>query len=113
MRTKKKILTRAVAIKTVKEFVKVCGDHNLSFDKVILFGSTARNKAHQWSDIDVAFASKSFKHDPFQDRHILNRLVLKDKKFLDLQFHPFPTKYFNEGDPFIDEIKRTGIEIKM
>jgi hypothetical protein len=33
-------------------------------------------------------------------------------KYPDIETHPFPTDYFNESDPFIEEIKRTGIEIK-
>ncbi len=113
MRKPPKKITRSAAIRTVKEFLRVCQQNNLSFDKVILFGSTVRNETHQWSDIDVAFASKAFNDDPVEDRRLLNRLAFKNEKFLDIQPHPFTTKYFRHGDPFIDEIKRTGIEIKM
>ena len=34
-------------------------------------------------------------------------------KFYHIEPHTFPTKYFEEGDPFIDEIKATGLELKV
>jgi hypothetical protein len=31
----------------------------------------------------------------------------------DVEPHPYPVKNFEIGDPFIDEVKRAGIEIKI
>ena len=112
MSTAKRKITKSFAIKLVKDFIETCKQEHIVFDKVILFGSASRNQATEWSDIDVAFVSKIFKHHPIEDRRILNRIILRKDKFLDIESHPYPTKYFKEGDPFIDEIKKTGIEIK-
>lgn len=113
MQTTKGKITKQTALKVVKEFVIECKKSGVLFDHVILFGSAARNKTHKYSDIDVAFSSRMFNDNPIEDRRLLNRVIVKNNRFLDIETHPFPTKYFNEGDPFIDEIKRTGIEIKM
>ncbi len=37
----------------------------------------------------------------------------KPKFWKDIEPHPYPTSKFKKGDPFIDEIKKTGIEIKV
>lgn len=113
MQATKKRITKSFAIKVVKDFIAECKQEDIVFDKVILFGSASRNMAGEWSDIDVAFVSKIFKHHPIEDRRILNKIILRKNKFLDIESHPYPTKYFKEGDPFIDEIKKTGIEIKV
>jgi predicted nucleotidyltransferase len=112
MRSRKAKITQSAAIRIVKEFIQLCRENKLIFDKVILFGSAAKNQTTPWSDIDVAFISKDFKNDPVEDRRLLNKLSFKNEKFLDIESHPYPTSYFKQGDPFIDEIRRTGIEIK-
>jgi hypothetical protein len=33
------------------------------------------------------------------------------KNYLDIDAQTFPTEYFYKGDPFIQEILRTGIDI--
>jgi uncharacterized protein len=106
-------ITKQTAIKIVKNFIIACQKMHISFDKVILFGSAAKNKTHEYSDIDVAFISDIFKNNPITDRRILNKVILTNDSFIDIESHPYPTTYFKQGDPFIDEIKRTGIEIKL
>ena len=34
-------------------------------------------------------------------------------KFVDIESHLFNSAYFEEGDPFIEEIIKTGKEIKL
>ncbi len=108
------MLNRNAAIKLVQQFVSSCSDNNLALDKVILFGSASRNEAGKWSDIDLAFFSKDFVGNRYTDSHLLNLIAVKKKKFLEIEPHPYPTSYFkDETDPMVQEIKRTGIEIKI
>lgn len=104
------MLNRDAAINTIKEFVIACKARNISFNKVILFGSFARNTANENSDIDVALVSDQFTGNPFTDWHTLSPVNIR---FTDIEPHPYSTKYFSESDPFIDEIKKTGIEIPV
>jgi len=104
------MLNKETAIDTVKAFVDACYKRNITFSKVILFGSVVSNTNREYSDIDVALVSDCFSGNPFADWHILSPVNIK---FTDIEPHPFPTDYFEKGDPFIDEIKKTGIEIKI
>ncbi|MCX6351829.1 MAG: nucleotidyltransferase domain-containing protein [Bacteroidetes bacterium] len=102
------MLTKETAIDTVKAFVIACNKRNITFNKVILFGSLVNGNSHQNSDIDVALISDAFTGNPFADWHLLSPININ---FTDIEPHPFSPHYFEKGDPFIDEIKRTGVII--
>jgi len=99
---------RDAAIELVKQFVAQCQLHEIYFDKVILFGSTLRNEATEDSDIDVLLASTQFGPNQWENLGLIARV---NKKFYQIEPHTFPTSYFLQGDPFINEIKKTGLEI--
>lgn len=105
------MFTRKAAIKIIREFIQACAERDITFNKVVLFGSVAENRAHQYSDIDVALVSDKFSGNPFKDWSMLTPVKTSNRDFIDIEPHPFPTGYFKKGDPFIDEIKKTGIEI--
>ena len=107
------MLTKKTAIKIVKDFLAACGERNITFRKVLLFGSVAANNMHEYSDIDVALVSEDFSGHPFKDWSMLTPVKISSRKFSDIEPHPFTTKYFKKGDPFIDVIKKTGIEIEV
>ncbi len=101
---------RDAAISMVKQFIAQCQIENIHFDKVILFGSTLRNEASEDSDIDVLLASEQFGINKWDNLGLIARV---NKKFYRIDPHPFPTSYFLKGDPFIDEIKKVGLEISV
>jgi predicted nucleotidyltransferase len=107
------MLTKRTAIKIVKDFIAACAERNITFRKVLIFGSVAANKSDKNSDIDVAFVSDRFTGMPYRDWSILTPVKTSNRNFIDIEPHPFPTRYFKKGDPFIEEILRTGIEIKV
>jgi len=107
------MLNRKTAIDIVKDFVFACNQQNIRFKKVILFGSVARNEAHKYSDIDVALVSEQFSGNPYSDWASLSPVKVKNIKFIDIEPHPYSVKDFKNSDPFIEEIKRTGVEIKI
>ena len=82
----------------------------LKLKKVILFGSFARNQQHELSDIDVALVADEFIGVGFKDMDLFIDVL---KNYVVIQTKTYQTKEFEEGDPFIDEIKKTGIEIKI
>ena len=107
------MLNKKVAIKKVTDFVKLCQKNHITFNKVILFGSVVNGKVHRYSDIDVALVSDQFSGMPFADWHMLTPIITKKKDFIYIEPHPYSTEDFENDDPFVDEIKRTGIEIKI
>lgn len=102
------MFTRETAIETVKDFVQSCKAEHIEFTNVILFGSTVRNQANEDSDIDVLLVSDQFSFSRWENAKLIARI---HKRFSFIDAHTFPTKYFRKGDPFINEIKRTGLEI--
>ena len=104
------MLTQASAIDTIKKFISACNQKNILFKKVILFGSALKGNANEFSDIDVALISNQFSGNTFADWHLLSPIIIK---FSRIEPHTFTAQYFEEGDPFIDEIKKTGLEIQL
>ena len=94
----------------IKDYIKACNDLGVTFKKVILFGSYARNQAHQWSDIDLALVSDDFSGRRLEDIRKISRALVK---YCDIEAHTYNATYFEDGDPFTETIKKTGIEIPL
>ncbi|MEO5569422.1 MAG: nucleotidyltransferase domain-containing protein [Bacteroidia bacterium] len=104
------MVTQQSAIKTVNAFINEVKAEGVQLKKVILFGSIARNQQQEYSDIDVALISDQFVGVGFVDiplfiKALRNHFIIQPKTFSSMDFE--------EGDAFTDEIKRTGIEIKV
>jgi predicted nucleotidyltransferase len=97
------MLTQETAINTVKEFVNSCNQQNIYFNKVILFGSAAKETTTQNSDIDLLLISDQFGYSKWGNLGLIARI---NKKFQLIEPHTFPTEYFLKSDPFINEIKK-------
>lgn len=101
--------SRETAIKTAKKFVAECISSGLEIDKAILFGSYAKGEQHRFSDIDIALISNQFGINFLQNNKLTSKLNIK---YPDIEVHHFNTDYFAVGDPFIDEIRTSGYELK-
>lgn len=79
--------------------------------KVVVFGSQAKGVPHKWSDIDVCVVSSKF-IDPMQAMQFL--LTKRENSEVSAGLEPvgFTPEDFESGGSLIDEIKRTGIELK-
>ena len=96
-------------LKKISGEIKKSGLH---LRKVVLYGSYAKNNQHKWSDIDVAFIADEFNGIGFEDTKLFSRIMIRYPKF-NIQPRTYNTKDFNPDiDPFVEEILKTGIEIK-
>ncbi len=102
------MVTRETAIKIAKSFVNDCQLSGLTFHKVVLFGSAAKGLAHEWSDIDLLLISDQFGDNIFDNLKLYSKINIK---YPIVETHPYPTKYYYEGDAFINEISKESIEI--
>lgn len=102
------MLTKDSAIETAKLFVNDCRASGLIFHKVLLFGSAAKNTTHEWSDIDLLLISDQFSDNIFENIKLYAKVNIK---YPIIETHPYPTKYYYEGDDFIQEIIKEGVEI--
>lgn len=97
--------------KTIKVYLGILKKDGLPIQKVYLFGSWARGKAHQWSDIDLCIVSAKFKNS----RQALD--YLWGKRIVNKKVHIEPIGYslkdFIDEDPLVWEIKKTGKVIRV
>jgi predicted nucleotidyltransferase len=104
------MLTQDTAIETVRNYARNIEARGVHLHTVILFGSFAKGTQHEWSDIDVALVADEFTGFTFNDCKLYRGLGIK-KPYIRIEEKTYPTDYFNQGDPFIEEIIKTGIRI--
>lgn len=84
-------------------------ENGISPKKLLLFGSYAKGGVSNYSDVDIAVWSDQFTGDLMADFEKA-KPVLKKYPILQAKLYPaFADE--NNFDPFIGEIKRTGISI--
>ena len=98
------------AIKLATEYIDMCNQSGIAISNAILFGSQTTGSANNDSDIDLLLVSNKFRNNTLENWKILAPVTAR---LFDIEPHPYPTAKFKKGDPFLDEIKRTGIEIKV
>ena len=105
-----------MAIKTDKDIKQIITEYALQLrnagipvEKIILFGSYARNMAKENSDIDLAVVLKEIEEDRFTTRL---KLMKYCRNFDDvIEPHPFSNEDFNMQNPFAAEIMKDGITL--
>ncbi len=85
-------------------------EKNLSLHQVYLFGSYAKNKQTDDSDIDVAIVFQQL-----ENRLEMQQNLMKWRRKFDLALepHPFDKKDFNKNNPFAFEIISTGLNLSI
>jgi predicted nucleotidyltransferase len=106
------MLTQELVIEKIKLFLNELIQNGISLEKAYLYGSYSKNSQNQFSDIDLAIISDMFSGFGFEDRKLFSNINIK-KEYLDIETKTIPTKTFIQSNPFIDEIIKTGIEIKF
>lgn len=98
------------AKKIVKKYADQLKKEHYPFSEIYLFGSYAQNKAHEWSDIDVAVVSNKLLNNVDKNRFLLWKLRMGIST--KIEPHGFtPADFKNNTDPMVYEIKKTGIKI--
>jgi len=104
------MLTQNTVIELVRNYAHDIELHGVNLRTVILYGSFAKGTQHEWSDIDVALVADEFTGFTFNDKKLFPYVGIK-KPYIRIEAKTYPTDYFQEGDPFIEEIVKTGIKI--
>lgn len=105
------MLDRNAAIEIVRNYAQDIESQGVHLQDVILYGSFAKETQHEWSDIDVALVADEFTGFYFNDSDLFPYVGIK-KPYIRIEAKTYPTEYFKQGDPFINEIIKTGIRIK-
>lgn len=110
LNTKKSQVIPSEIKEKVLEFGKLLQRDGIDVHKLVIFGSYAKNKATENSDIDVCVVSPSFGKDSIDEL----QLLLKKRRSIDNRIEPHPTspQDFEELEsPLIWEIRKYGVEI--
>ena len=94
-------------LKIVNKYVKKISKR-FNINAVYLFGSYAKGTEHEDSDIDIAVIL-----DSNSDTIDLMVELMMLTESIDLRIEPHPIKIndFEEGNPFVDGIKNTGLKV--
>ena len=102
------MLTQQNAIETSKAFIKDLKDSGLNIRNAYLYGSFVDNKQHEYSDIDIAVVADEFIGvSPVDIKLFLSIL----RKYRTIHARTYSPNDVIEGEPFLEEIIRTGKEI--
>ena len=104
------MFTQRTALNLAQRFAAELQQLDLRLQKVIMFGSYARNGQREESDIDVALVSESFTGAGPLDVRAMAHLLARDP-FCYIEPHTFSPAQFTDSNPFVHEIKRTGIVV--
>jgi predicted nucleotidyltransferase len=104
------MLTRAGVIEKVNSFTQELIAHGIPIERVILFGSYAKNQQREDSDIDVALFSNIFSGFGFEDKQLFALINVK-KDYIDIETKTFPSQTYYEQTPLAEMIEKTGIEL--
>lgn len=102
------MVNQQTALNTAHAFVKECKEIGLTFEKVMLFGSYAKGIARADSDIDLLLISKNFSDDVFANLKQYSKVNIR---YPLVETHPYSFQQFMEGDEFLAQITKEGIEI--
>lgn len=102
------MVTQHIALAEVRAFVDDLRDLGIQPQHVFLFGSFARNAQQEWSDIDVAVVAEELSGFRPSDFRLMSRALARHAG---IEPHPFRPEDFTDWNPFVQEIKRTGIRV--
>lgn len=94
----------------IDEYILYLQKSKLKFDKVFLFGSYAKNKQSDYSDIDLAFIFDEGEKIDYFDLQV-QMLTLAADIDTRIEPHPMSSEDFNPDNPLAFEIINTGKEI--
>jgi uncharacterized protein len=99
----------ASIIETLKKFLEKLKESGIPIEAAYLFGSYAKGRAKEWSDIDVAVISSDISDDRLEERIRLSKI----SSHIDSRIEPVPFRpdTFVDEDPLVWEIKKDGIRI--
>ncbi len=98
--------------KAIKTYLSLVNNQYNGIEQAILFGSYAENKERKESDIDIAIVFSQMTDDEKFDLQV-QLMLLAGEVDTRIEPHPISTIDYASNSPFVREIKKTGIVLKM
>jgi len=96
--------------RTITNYIKLIRERYVDIEKAYLFGSFAKGKSNEESDIDLALIFRNLDDSMRFDIQV-QLMLLASQIDSRIEPHPISRDDFYSGNPFVVEIKKTGIEI--
>lgn len=94
----------------IRQYISTVANQTPGYVTAYLFGSFAKNNQKPNSDIDITLIIDNLKDSDKFDTQV--QLMLLAAKFDSrIEPHPFSRQDLMSNNPFVHEIKKTGIEI--
>ena len=103
-------MDKKYAVKIINDYIKRLLLNKIDIHSAYLFGSFAKEKNHEDSDIDLAIVLNKIKNS-FETE--IKLMTLRKKGETIIEPHIFEKDSFTKVNPFINEILNTGIQIKI
>jgi len=94
----------------IADYLKLIRQNYSDLDKAILFGSYAKGKELQESDIDIALVFNDLDDSKRFDMQV-QLMMLASQIDTRIEPHPISKNDLDSGNPFVVEIQRTGVEL--
>ncbi len=105
------MLTRKDLRKNIQQFIEELKTKGYHPSKVVLFGSYAKGRAHEYSDVDLAIWDEKFSGcAPFDVEKLLKDKVKLPSRF---ELHTYHTSETVDSNPFVGEILSHGISFEV
>lgn len=94
----------------IKKYLSVVKQKYQDIQFAYLFGSYAKGKSTDDSDIDIALIFSHLEDSKRFEVQVQLMIIAAD---IDTRIepHPFSIEDFNSGNPFVAEIKKTGVKM--
>jgi predicted nucleotidyltransferase len=102
------MFTRNALIQHISAFLAEIQNAGYAPSRVVLFGSYAKGKPHQWSDVDLAIWDEHFVGVGMVDIVPILPII---SKYRGIELHPFPANETEDENPFIGEVVQHGIDL--
>lgn len=103
-------MSKQQIIQLVKRYIRKIESSGIPIEKAYIFGSSIKGNFHKGSDIDTLIISPTFGKDRQRERVLL--MNLREGVSDLIEPHPFSPKDFeSKHNPFVYEVKKTGLNI--
>ncbi len=95
-------------VKYAKDFLDKLTRKGIKVKHAKLFGSYAKKASNNFSDIDILLVADEFVGVGFIDYKLITDELIK---FDMIHLISYSTSDYEEGDPFVEEVNTTGIDL--
>lgn len=97
----------------IDNYLKALKTDKLPIQSVFLFGSFAKGRQRQWSDIDLCVVSPKFKDSVSANQYLWSKRVIQDVRYVIEPVGFNPKEFTDNYNSLVQEIKRTGIKVAV